>query len=157
MAKKEDLANPFLAAVREGDAEAVGRLLARDPGLAGLAPEGGATPLALAARLGHIEVLRRLLEAGAASRPEHDHPRGPNALMEAAAAGHEEAVALLLEHGVDAALQDREGRTAADYAQQAGHSDLALRLAPVAEVERSVWSGPPTDSAAAGTEPGPER
>jgi hypothetical protein len=129
----------FLAAVGRGDAAAVAGLLSADPGLA--APRGGHLddPVALAARRGHLDVLRLLLEGGAQAAPEGDPREAPTALMEAASAGHQEAVALLLEFGADPALRDREGRTAADYATEAGHSDLASRLYTDAETERLIW------------------
>jgi ankyrin repeat protein len=147
-----DRANVFVTAVRDGDAARVRGLLAEDPSLADAPFDDGRTPLAMAARLGRLEVLRALLEAGAARRPEADPGQGaPTALMEAAAAGQAEAVALLLEHGVDPALRDRDGRTATDHAHAAGHEALATRLAPATEAERTVWSGPPTDA------PGPAR
>jgi len=149
-----DPANSFLNAVRDGDAGTVRRLLAGDPSLVTLNFDDGTAPLALAARLGRIEVLRALLEAGALRRPVADPGGAPSALMEAAAAGNADAVALLLEHGADAALRDREGRTAADHAQAAGHAALATRLEPAAEAERTVWSGPPTDAPGPGQGPG---
>ena len=48
-------------------------------------------------------------------------------------------VALLLQYGADPALRDREGRTAADLAREAGHNALARRLSTDSEAERIVW------------------
>ncbi|HYZ33731.1 MAG TPA: ankyrin repeat domain-containing protein [Crenalkalicoccus sp.] len=143
----QDAANPFLAAVRDGDLAAVRRLLAADPTLVGVAYDDGATPLSMAARLDRLEVLRALIEAGAVDRPDSDPGQAPTALMEAAAKGHAEAVALLLEHGAEAGRRDALGRTAADHAEEAGHAELAARLRPGVDAERTVWSGPPTDRA----------
>ena len=70
---------------------------------------------------------------------EGDPREAPTALMAAAAAGHHDAVALLLEFGADPALRDREGLTAADHATAAGHADLARRLSTDAEAERLIW------------------
>lgn len=140
-----DRANAFLDAVKRGDAGTVRRLLAQDASLATLPHDDGSSSLSLAARLGRLDVLAALLEAGAAQRPEADPAGPPTALMQAAAGGHEEAVSLLLEHGVDPALRDRDGRTAADHAREGGHPVLADRLAPGTEAERTVWSGRPTD------------
>jgi len=129
----------FLAAVGRGDAVAVAGLLDAEPGLA--APRGGHAddPVALAARLGHVTVLRLLLERGAQAAAEGDPREAPTALMQAAAANRQDAIALLLEFGADPALRDREGRTAADYATEAGHADLARRLYTDAETERLIW------------------
>ena len=135
MAEREE----FLAAVGRGDAVAVGGLLDAAPGLA--APRGGHAddPVALAARLGHLTVLRLLLERGGQDAAEGDPREAPTALMQAAAAGRQDVIALLLEFGADPALRDREGRTAADYATEAGHGDLARRLYTDAETERLIW------------------
>ncbi|RYJ03360.1 MAG: ankyrin repeat domain-containing protein [Acetobacteraceae bacterium] len=129
----------FLTAVGQGDAPAVAAMLAADPSLA--APRSGqvADPVALAARHGHLAVLRLLLERGAMEAAEGDPREAPTALMAAASAGHQDAVALLLEHGADPALRDPAGRTAADLATEAGHADLARRLSTDAEAERMVW------------------
>ncbi len=129
----------FLAAVGRGDAAAVAGLLDAEPGLA--APRGGHAddPVALAARLGHVAVLRLLLERGAQASAEGDPREAPTAMMQAAAAGRQDAIALLLEYGADPALRDREGRSAADYATEAGHADLARRLYTDAETERLIW------------------
>ena len=61
---------------------------------------------------------------------------GRTPLMLAASAGAEEAVALLLELGADAARRDGQGRTAADLAFENGHADLGQRLGPDAEADR---------------------
>ena len=134
-----DQMDKFLTAVGRGDAPAVVAMLAAEPGLA--APRSGhvADPVALAARRGHLAVLRLLLENGAMNAPEGDPRDAPSALMEAASAGQQEAVALLLEHGADPSLRDPEGRTAADHATAGGHSDLARRLYTDAETERLIW------------------
>ena len=126
----------FLAAVGRGDAPAVATMLAADPGLAAPHPGTAADPVALAARHGHLAVLRLLLERGALDVAEGDPTEAPSALMAAAGAGKPEAVALLLEHGADPALRDPAGRTAADHATEAGHADLARRLATDTEAER---------------------
>ena len=129
----------FLTAVGRGDAPAVAAMLAADPSLA--APRSGqaAEPVALAARHRHLAVLRQQLEPRAMEAAEGDPREAPTALMAAASAGQQDAVALLLEHGADPALRDPAGRTAADLATEAGHSDLARRLATDAEAERMVW------------------
>lgn len=126
----------FLAAVGRGDAPKVAAMLAKDPQLAAPRPGKAADPVALAARHGHLAVLRLLLERGAMEAAEGDAQAAPTALMAAAGAGQQDAVALLLEHGADPALRDAAGRTAADHATEAGHGDLARRLGTDAAAER---------------------
>jgi ankyrin repeat protein len=51
--------------------------------------------------------------------------------MGAAAAGRQDLVGLLLQHGADPSLQSEDGKTAADIAREHGHPDLAATLAVV--------------------------
>ncbi|MCO6416272.1 ankyrin repeat domain-containing protein [Siccirubricoccus sp. KC 17139] len=132
----------FQEAVMAGDAASVRAMLAAEPHLAAPRRGDGTDPVVLAARHGRVEVLRLLLQAGGVAQAEGDPDGPPTALMAAAEAGQEEAVALLLEYGADPALRDRQGRTAADLAEAAGHHALRRRLATPAEAERVVWSGP---------------
>jgi ankyrin repeat protein len=128
----------FQDAVRQGQAGLVREILATDPSLVRVPLADGSLPLALAARLGFVEVLRALLAAGAAvdGRAREAGEGAPTPLMEAAAAGEEQAVALLLEAGADPALRDRDGLSAADHAQRNGHAALATRLLPEQRAEK---------------------
>jgi uncharacterized protein len=124
----------FQDAVRQGQATLLRDILTTDRSLVAVPLEGGSLPLGVTARLGFIEAMKVLLAAGAAV----DEPAegAPTPLMEAAGAGQEKAVALLLEHGADPALRDRDGLSAADYAQRNGHAALASRLAPEVRAEK---------------------
>lgn len=97
--------------------------------------------LLAAALSGDLETLRALL--GRCGDPAQDGLQVGGAavtpLMAAAAAGHEAAVALLLECGADPALRDLHGRTAAFYARNAGHHHLAERLDTVVTKEQTIW------------------
>ena len=53
---------------------------------------------------------------------------GFTALMTAAAEGHVKIVELLLAHGADATMTDTDGDTAASFARQKGHGNLAELL-----------------------------
>ena len=48
--------------------------------------------------------------------------------MEAALNGQMELIELLLQHGADPAVQDSDGRSAADHARARGHEEAARRL-----------------------------
>jgi ankyrin repeat protein len=123
----------FQDAVRQGQAALVREILAVDPSLVRVPHADGSLPLAVAARLGFVEVMRILLAAGAAP----DTAEGaPSPLMEAAGAGQEAAVSLLLERGADPALRDRDGLSAVEYAQRNGHAGLASRLMPEIRAEK---------------------
>ena len=54
----------------------------------------------------------------------------------AAAAGHTEVVALLLEAGADCATLDEDGQTALHHASSEGHVDCVKLLAPIADCVR---------------------
>lgn len=92
-------------------------------------------PLLPAVRRGDLAGIRRLA-AEALDRLDAAGPDGRTPLMLAASIGAEEAVALLLELGADAARRDGDGRTAADLAFENGHADLGQRLGPDSEAER---------------------
>ena len=67
---------------------------------------GGETPLMMAARTGRVEVLRVLLDRGAAVDAAEDR-RGTTALMWAAANEHPGAVRLLVERGADVSARSK--------------------------------------------------
>lgn len=74
------------------DAAAVEAALATGPDVDALGP-GRRTPLIEAAKAGRVDLVRRLLEAGAAADWRDDE--GETALLKAAAWGHRDVVALL--------------------------------------------------------------
>jgi ankyrin repeat protein len=77
------------------------------------------TPLIAAARGGQEEVVRMLLRLSSvdASKDERDS-LGRTALMVAAAAGHLNVTALLLNAGCDRTLRDTAGLSAKDHASR---------------------------------------
>lgn len=74
--------------------------------------------------------VRALLEAG--SPPDAKQQAGYTALHAAAMNGSGERVDLLLAFGADPAVAADDGRTAADFARERGHAELADRLAALA-------------------------
>jgi len=114
-------ASRILAAAKAGNLPKAGALLAADPTLVNVEKSNGATPLWIAAEKGHLEVVKLLLEKGAAieavrndgvtrypGRQELGEHRatvdaavelGVTSLWIAAQKGHLEVVKLLLERG----------------------------------------------------------
>lgn len=94
--------------------------------------EYGASTLLLAARGGHVEIARLLLDRGA-KVDGRENVHGLTALMEAAGRGHEEIVALLIDRGARVDLATRNymlcsGSTALAYAAGAGFAGITRRL-----------------------------
>lgn len=103
--------------------------LGNDPGLV-TSPYDG-TALIAAAHLGHGEVVRRLIKAGAPL--DHVNNLGWTALIEAVVLGdggadHQEVVRLLLAAGADRSLGDRDGVTPLQHAEARGFSAIAALL-----------------------------
>jgi len=76
-----------------------------------------------------LTLLRELLDAGA--DVEAEQAGGFRPLHAAASSGRGEVVELLLARGADAGAETDLGRTAADFAAEKGHADLAERLRSV--------------------------
>ena len=105
--------------------------LGNDPGLT-TSPYDG-TALIAAAHLGHVEVVRRLIEAGAPL--DHVNNLGWTALIEAVILGdggpdHQAVVRLLVRAGADREIADREGMTPLAHARARGYSTMVSLLAP---------------------------
>ena len=89
------------------------------------------TALIAAAHLGHDEVVRRLIAAGAPL--DHVNNLHWTALIEAVVLGdggprHQATVKALLDAGADASLTDRSGRTPLELARVHGHDAIAALL-----------------------------
>lgn len=100
--------------------------LGNDPGLT-TSPYDG-TALIAAAHLGHAEVVRRLVAAGAPL--DHINNLGWTALIEAVILGdggadHVAVVKALLAGGADTDIADREGTTPLAHAEARGYSEIA--------------------------------
>lgn len=103
--------------------------LGNDPGLT-TSPYDG-TALIAAAHLGHAEVVRRLIDAGAPLN--HVNNLGWTALIEAVILGdggpaHQEVVRLLVKAGADKRIADREGVTPLEHARARGYSAIEKLL-----------------------------
>jgi uncharacterized protein len=96
-------------AVAEGDPRAVEMMVESDPDLLEARDEEGNTPLMCAAGGGHVEIVRWLLDEGAATNEQNT--RGSTAVYWASWAGCTPAVRLLLEKGADATITSHDGWT----------------------------------------------
>lgn len=96
---------------------------------------GGSTPFHEAGRKGHPDAIEFMSTLDASTLDMHKKDgQGWNALMCAAAAGHIGTVKLLLAKGLSADVKDVDGRTALDWAELSGRTE-------VAEFLRSLASG----------------
>ncbi len=89
------------------------------------------TALIAAAHLGHADVVRRLIEAGAPL--DHVNNLGWTALIEAVVLGdggadHVATVAALVEAGADRSVPDRQGVTPLEHARERGFEEMANLL-----------------------------
>src|SRR5258706_4259760 len=84
------------------------------------------TPLHQAALLGQMEVVRSLLDKGAAI--EATDGDGQTPLFAAAGLGHEAVAEALLERGASVRVRDRAGRTALHWAVASGSEEMAALL-----------------------------
>jgi len=93
------------------------------------------TPLSYAALKGDAEMVSLLLKKGASASQTAG---GFDALMHAARGGNSECVDLILAAGVKVTNESKDGLTARDYAVQAGHTDIAVKLDKLmnAEIEK---------------------
>lgn len=90
------------------------------------------TALIAASELGHAEVVRRLVAAGAPL--DHVNNLGWTALLEAVILGdggpdHQETVRILVEAGADRNIADRDGLTPIDHARARGFTEIVSVLA----------------------------
>lgn len=103
--------------------------LGNDPGLV-TSPYDG-TALIAAAHLGHVEVVERLIAAGAPL--DHVNNLHWTAVMEAVVLGdggtnHQDVLDALLTAGADRRLADRDGATPLQHAVRRGYAEMAERL-----------------------------
>ena len=116
----------LVGAINKGDERVVSALLSRgaDPNLR--SPNGGYTALHTSCGQENIELVRMLLGADAQAQARTD--AGATVLHEALWRGTPELIKLLLDSGVDPAVEDASGRSAADVARQANRGQIVALL-----------------------------
>ncbi|MDH3582097.1 MAG: ankyrin repeat domain-containing protein, partial [Hyphomicrobiales bacterium] len=100
-----------------------------DPGLTTSVYDG--TALIAAAHLGHADVVKTLIDAGAPL--DHINNLGWTALIEAVILGdggprHQKTVQYLVEAGADKTIADRQGVTPLDHAKARGYGEIVAML-----------------------------
>lgn len=122
---------PFLYAGAEGRLEILRLLLAAGASTRATNRYGG-TALIPAAHHGHVEVVRELLTRSDVD-VNHVNKPGWTALLEAVILGdggdrHRRIVRLLLDHGADPRIADREGVSPLAHARARGYREMAAML-----------------------------
>jgi hypothetical protein len=116
--------SPLALAVRNGHADAVGRLIAFGANV-NEAAHYTFTPLANAAERGHVRIVKRLLKAGA---NVNSAPDGYTALMRACWGRQPKAARLLLQDGADPNLKRHDGQRALHFAAKSGSAECVKLL-----------------------------
>ena len=139
-AKDSDGRTPLWHAAKNGDLEAVQRLVAVEGVDIDAADQYGHTPLHLASHKGHECVARVLLDNGA--NLDAANKNGQTPLHMASYKGHESVVRLLLDKGAKVGAADRAGNTPLHMASVQGHESVArLLLDKGAKVEAADKDG----------------
>lgn len=112
-------------------AAATGRLEEARRAAASASAEDRHLGLALAAQFGHLAIVKLLLDSG--EDPNRFNPQGAHShstpLHQAAFAGHDNTVRLLVEHGARPDIKDiLWDATPADWAYHGGHAEIAAYL-----------------------------
>lgn len=134
--------SPLMMAALKGQQDIVAKLMARDADV----NKPGWTPLHYAASGGHVEIMKKLLEAFAFI--DAQSPNGTTPLMMAAMYGSSDAVKLLLDEGADTAMKNQQGMTALDFAKRGRRPDAegmiaaAMQAKPVARPAAPVSTAP---------------
>jgi cytohesin len=101
----------------------------------GAQESGGRTPLHWAAKDGHHEIVRLLLEAGA--EPDRKEDNGMASIHRAAEYGRYRVIELLLAKGADVNSRDNKGKTALHWAAIGGYFGAPGDIDPGKKKEQS--------------------
>jgi len=118
--------SPLMWAAAEGHSAAVNLLL--DHGAdSNTINYLGRSAVMYASNYGYYEIVRILVEKGTILNPSGEFSDLP-ALSAAARQGHLDIVKLLVEYGADPLHRNKEGKSALDFAMEAGHGEVAKYL-----------------------------
>ncbi|KPC96461.1 ankyrin repeat domain-containing protein [Streptomyces albus] len=130
-AQDERSDSPWLVTGVTGSVRMARVLLEAGPDL-GLTNRFGGTSLIPASERGHVAYVREVLER-TSIEVDHVNRLGWTALLEAVILGdggpdHRKVVALLLDHGADPELADKDGVTPLEHARRRGFDEIARLL-----------------------------
>ncbi|XP_071537835.1 ankyrin repeat and SAM domain-containing protein 6-like [Panulirus ornatus] len=121
--KKKGALCDIMDASFRGDIKAVQEILLTDPSQCQIPTADGATPLMVAAMLGHIQVSQILLQYGAHIDAQ-DHKNGWTALMQAIYHRQTDMAKFLIQCGADITKVSLRGYTAFDFASEMLNIDV---------------------------------
>lgn len=101
--------------VRDGDVQAVSKMIASNKNLVNARNELGSTPLHIAAGIPGAEMTKLLIDKGAVVNVKDN--RGATPLHIAAFSGKKANLEQLIAKGADVQAKDNQGKTARDYAE----------------------------------------
>jgi uncharacterized protein len=116
------------AAARRGDVGEVERLVGQDPSRLDDPEKGGLTPLMWASFCGHVEVVRSLLDKGAAVNKQSTGCLGCTALFFASGGGRTPVVRVLVGRGADPSIVTDDGTSPLIAACGGGHLETVRCL-----------------------------
>ena len=125
--------SPYLYAAAQGKTEILRYILQHSNPNQKVYNRFGGNALIPAAEKGHLENVKMLLEDGQVDI-DHQNNYGYTALIEAVGLRegnqlYQDIVKLLMENGADQSIKDNSGRTAMDYANQKGYTEISKILA----------------------------
>jgi ankyrin repeat protein len=123
-------------AAKHGDRSEVERLLGHDPGLLDVKNPDSRTPLVVACKEGHVEVVRCLIDKGAATNTQG--ALGGTALYCACDCDRLPVVRLLVERGADPTVATVGGSTPLIAASRQGHLEVVRFLLNLPSVKATI-------------------
>ncbi|XP_045621418.1 ankyrin repeat and SAM domain-containing protein 6 isoform X2 [Procambarus clarkii] len=141
--KKKGALCDIMDASRRGDVKAVQEILLTDPSQCQVPTADGATPLMVAAMLGHVQVAQALLQYGAHIDAQ-DHKNGWTSLMQAIYHRQTEMAKFLIQCGADISKVSHKGYTAFDFAKEMLDIDVMRIFAEAQMMSLGIGTPSPT-------------